>query len=191
MRWGGGLGLHVTEDWWPDMFEVCPGTDIADVDSCLEWGRMFTWCHECPAPWGDFVWKPAVVYLLLWAVPYYIIFFCCCRGCIERNGKDTLYDMLLKDPGKSAVIRLAPPVLRPVAYMCQHLVVVLVFGFITFVFWHNFVVHTCFLAVLLIFAIHNGSTYMFRVFGMRYAESVLNENYSKVVTEEPLPPISE
>merc|ERR1712187_700138 len=54
--------------------------------------------------------------------------------------------------------------------------VVFILGCLTFVFWHSFIAHTIFGALLLLTAVHNGSTYTFRVFALRYAASLINDN---------------
>lgn len=176
LRWGSGFGIAMMDEWWPDMFDVCPGVSHAVADSCLTWAKTFQWCDACHADWGDFVWKPAIIYFTCWGVPYYILTFCCMRGWIERNNKETLYALILNDPSKSKFVKLFPECMWPLAYMLQHFLVVAILGCITFLFWHNFLLHTLFGALLLVAAVHNGSTYTFRVFALRYAADLMKEN---------------
>jgi len=176
LRWGGGFGQEFMESWWPGMFDVCPGVDPKDSDVCLQWENTFEWCHACPAPFTDFVLIPVVLYMVLWAVPYNLFAFCCFKGWIERNNKDTLYKFVVGDPKKSAFIRKFPEQFWPLAYMMQHFITIVTLGCLTTIFWHNFFIHCVFGAVLVLVAIHNGSTYTFRVFALRYADGVLQDN---------------
>ena len=68
--------------------------------------------------------------------------------------------------------RLAPRV----AYMGFHLVVQLRFCVASIVVWHSFVAHTAFIVVIVGVAVHNGSTYTFRVFATRYADELVDKH---------------
>jgi len=177
LRWGGGYGVVSMEEWWPGYFDICPGADMAKVDSCLEWPRT-AWCDACPAHWADFTWKPAIVYMVAWAVPYALLIFGCLRGWIERSQKETLYSFILGDSKKSAYIRALPEALWPLGYMMQHFAVNIILGVFTMLFWHSFLAHTIFGVLVIVACIHNGSTYTFRVFGINYARDLLAENAS-------------
>ena len=43
----------------------------------------------------EFVVVPQIVYVLCWALPYFLVMFGCCAGHIERSGQDTLYKYTL------------------------------------------------------------------------------------------------
>ena len=43
----------------------------------------------------EFVVVPQIVYVLCWALPYFLVMFGCCAGYIERSGQDTLYKYTL------------------------------------------------------------------------------------------------
>ena len=53
------------------------------------------WCTDCSATVYEFVVVPQIVYVLCWALPYFLVMFCCCAGYIERSGQDTLYKYTL------------------------------------------------------------------------------------------------
>ena len=53
------------------------------------------WCSDCSATVYEFVVVPQIVYVLCWALPYFLVMFCCCAGYIERSGQDTLYKYTL------------------------------------------------------------------------------------------------
>jgi len=181
IRWGGGNGLELIEDTFPGMFNVCPDVSAAEADECLQWSRLLTWCSECYVGPVGFIVEPVCCYVVAWAIPYYLIFFCCFRSCIERSEKETLYGLVMDDAGKSKFIRLFPESMHPFAYLLQHFLIVATLGTLTIGFWNNFLLHTAFVLVMLVVAVHNGSTYTFRVFGLRYADSVLSEHKEKIV----------
>mmetsp|Transcript_81985 Transcript_81985/g.135507 ORF Transcript_81985/g.135507 Transcript_81985/m.135507 type:complete len:130 (+) Transcript_81985:1-390(+) len=118
--------------------------------------------------------------MMVWAIPYYLLVFVIFKGAIKRNKKETLYDYLMSDPSMSAFVKKFPEPFRPAAYLLQHFIVMVVFGALTMVFWHNFLAHTAFCAILTFMAIRNGSTYTFRVFGMRYAQSLLDAHANSI-----------
>ena len=57
-----------------------------------------------------------------------------------------------------------------------HLVVQLCFCVASIVVWHSFVAHTAFIVVIVGVAVHNGSTYTFRVFATRYADELVDKH---------------
>ena len=64
----------------------------------------------------------------------------------------------------------------PVGYMLLHLTMTVVFGALSYVFWHSFLLHTIFFMYLLVTAVHNGSTYMFRIFAHRYVDQQIQKH---------------
>jgi len=180
-RWGGGQGIQMIEEWFPGMFEVCPGISAQQADECLKWSRLLTWCTECEVGVKGFLLQPVMFYVLAWALPYYLFHFCFFKDYIERSGKETLYALVMGDKSKSRLIRLLPEPLHPLGYLLQHFALVAVLGLMTMVFWSNFVLHTAFIAFMIVIAVHNGSTYTFRVFGLRYADSVLKKHKDEIL----------
>mmetsp|Transcript_41501 Transcript_41501/g.75202 ORF Transcript_41501/g.75202 Transcript_41501/m.75202 type:complete len:326 (-) Transcript_41501:13-990(-) len=181
VRWGGGQGFQLIEESFPAMFEVCPGVSAQAADDCLRWSRLLTWCTECEVGLKGFLVQPVLFYVIAWALPYYLFHFCLFRGYIERCGKETLYGLVMSDAGKSRLIRLLPEPLHPLGYLLQHFAVVASLGVLTIAFWSNFVLHTAFILLMLVTAVHNGSTYTFRVFGLRYADSVLQKHKDEIM----------
>eukprot|EP00928_Gymnodinium_smaydae_P089272 TRINITY_DN73261_c0_g1_i1.p1 TRINITY_DN73261_c0_g1~~TRINITY_DN73261_c0_g1_i1.p1 ORF type:complete len:423 (-),score=86.22 TRINITY_DN73261_c0_g1_i1:222-1490(-) len=190
MRWGAGFGPALIESRWPDMFDICAGTDLTRVGMNVSMSitilgqRMVDWSDDCPGAWQSFVWPPALFYLVFWAIPYYMFLFWCFASRIERTGKETLYAFVVKDPLKSAFIRRFPQRCWPLAYMFQHFLMVLGFGILTFVFWHSFALNTLFLFCMVMVAVYNGSTFMFRNFGLRFADRLLMEHEVTVMVDD-------
>lgn len=180
LRWGGGFGISRLEGWFPNTFDICRGADAEVVDQCLTFPKVFYWCDACPGTIQEFVVYPAALYLIVWAIPYYLLVFVIFKGAIKRNKKETLYDYLMTDPSMSAFVRKFPEPCWPMAYILQHFIVMVISGALTIVFWHNFIIHSAFCGILTFMAIRNGSTYTFRVFGMRYAQNLLSAHADSI-----------
>jgi hypothetical protein len=78
-----------------------------------EWGAGATatalWCDTCTASVYELVLLPQVVYVVCWAVPYYLLLFCLAAGYIERNKCDTLYKLTLStNPAVKSIVTRAP-----------------------------------------------------------------------------------
>ena len=138
------------------------------------------WCDVCTATAWELVVIPQVVYMLVWALPYYLVMFCFAARCIEEGGYDTLYQFTLKtNPVVKRVVELAPcESLQPVVYIMVHQASALVFGSLSIIWWHSFVLHTLFLGCMVWFACYNGATYTFRVFLTRYETDLLQRHPS-------------
>merc|ERR1712136_715980 len=130
------------------MGDVCRGMDLTEADKCLSWPGITQWCRACPLEVANWTWRPMLCYFLLWAVPYYLIHFVWLKSWIETNQKENLYTLVMSNPGQSRFIRKLPETLQPAGFMLQ----------------------PTYICSLLLIAIHNGTTYTFRVFGMKYAD---------------------
>lgn len=176
LRWGAALGPGVVWKAFPGMFKVCGDLEdeYAASDACLESFQGMLWCDSCSAPLSSFVYFPFLIYFSMWWLPYLFIVLIACGEWVQRTGRETLYtyvveiqpdliamfDKHLKGTfGKHAGV---------VGYMLLHMMMTIVFGALSYVFWHSFLLHTIFFLYLLVTAVHNGSTYMFRVFAYRY-----------------------
>jgi len=191
LRWGGGFGTSLVERAWPGMFHVC--RDMAAGDAALETWRGALWfTGECSGTVQQFVLYPAIGWLLLWGLPYYVVVLLCLRGWLERNEKMTLYHGTIADTtGNGRFITSAPQALWPLLYMLQHFSWTVVTGFLSILLWNSFVLHTAFLLGILLYAIHNGSTFMFRVVAARHAQEALlrvasaEDGYARVEAKDP------
>jgi len=176
LRWGGGLGRAEIEDWWPGMFELCPGEILQEQDPCI----YKLWCDSCPASLWEMGAVPFLYYLLGWALPYYLIMFVLLPGYIERHGMETLFKYTYfdgnGDPKDSLMTRKLPRSLWPIGHMGQHGLLTLVSGFCSWFMWHSFWLHTAFIVSLILYATFNGATYTFEIFSMRYADQVLKRH---------------
>jgi len=182
-RWGGGLGLLHNESYVPGLVDVCRGMDLTEADKCLSWPGITQWCRACPLEVANWTWRPMLCYFLLWAVPYYLIHFVWLKSWIETNQKENLYTLVMSNPGQSRFIRKLPETLQPAGYMLQHTSTMICFGALAPLMWHNFLLHTTYICSLLLIAIHNGTTYTFRVFGMKYADTMLDTHKRSILVE--------
>lgn len=132
------------------------------------------WCGDCTATAWELVVVPQVVYMLVWAIPYYLVIFCFAAKCIEQGDYDTLYQYTLKtNPAVAKFVMLAPcESLQPVLYIMVHQASALVFGSLSIIWWHSFALHTLFLGSMIFLSCYNGATYTFRVFLLRYENNL-------------------
>ena len=72
-----------------------------------------------------------------------------------------------------SLILACPAALQPLAYMCVHASSVVIFSGPGYLFWHSFWLHTAFLVLMTLKAVHNGSHYVFEIFSTRYATALV------------------
>jgi len=187
MRWGSGTP-SIIDTSFPNMFHVCEtSADFAAADECLRTIKGMFWCTACYAPLSAFVVPPAVVYLSVWAVPYFLAVFVWWRDWLEETGHDTLYHFFCQTHanGMEKFAGKVRPVFgdryaKPVAYMLLHFVAMTTFCSFSYLLWHSFVLHSIMLVAVLAKAVHNGNTYMFRAFPYRYVNDLLAEHGDKL-----------
>lgn len=167
LRWGGGYGTSAIEDAWGGMFHVCRHMHQAD-GFLKSWSSMLWYTDHCEGSISDFVLYPAIVWVVFWGIPYYLLTFCFFSGYIERNNKATLFKDVAGSPkGMGMVVALFPEPLKPFGYMLTHFVWTLLAGTLSILLWHSFAGHTLLLLGIKLFAVHNGSVFMFRVVAAR------------------------
>jgi hypothetical protein len=158
------------------MFHVCgSGSEYDQVDDCLaSWQGIF-WCNACPASPMSFIVPPAILYIFVWGLPYYWIVLVWWREWCEETKHETLYTYMVETRAgaKQWCEKNIGPIVGkrhagPVGYMVAHFVSMIGFCSTAYLLWHSFFLHTLLLAFVLIKAIQNGSTYMFRIFAYRY-----------------------
>lgn len=189
LRWGGGLGTSRTEEAWPGMFHVCDDMKEADIATSNVWQALW-YTGPCAAQFTEFVVWPPVLWICLWGLPYYLIMFCCLKGYLAANDKEFLYSWTVKQKtGQGALLAKLPEALRPLGFMLMHFAFTSVFGFASMVSWNSYVIHTLMLVVIFFFAIHNGSTFMFRVVAARHVQGLVRtaSTTPKVADYKPVP----
>ena len=186
-RWGAGHP-SVLYEAWPDLFKVCETPEAFGLaDKCFQsWSGML-WCRACAAsPW-EFILPPALLYLCVWSIPYYTIVLVWWRDWCEETKHETLYSYFCQT--QPELVEKYSPKVRwlvgeknagPFLYMLIHALSMIVFCATGYIFWHSFLVHTVWMALVLFKAIDNGSSYMFRVFAYRYANECLNTHRDKL-----------
>lgn len=173
LRWGGGFGTSLIESTWPGMFHVC--NDMQAGDGALDsFAHMLWYTDDCAGTLSQFVLYPALGWIILWGLPYYIFVLCCMKGWLEKHEKLTLYHSTVQDSkGQGRLITAAPEALWPFLYMVQHFAFTCLTGLLSIFMWNSFALNTAFLAGIVLYSIHNGSTFMFRVVAARHAQEVL------------------
>lgn len=173
LRWGGGWGPSRVENVFPTMFEVCH--DMVAGDEAVSSIYHMLWdTSSCQGIVSEFLTYPAICWIVVWGVPYYLIVFCIMKGWLERNEKATLFTYTIEDPtGNGRFVVKLPEALQPLGYMVQHFVWTIVTGFLSIAMWNSFILHSLFLAAIMTLAIHNGSTFMFRVVAARQVQGLV------------------
>jgi len=185
LRFGAGYGPgHVNEDF-PDMFMVCESNEeYAAADECLQTWSGALWCNACSAPLSSFVVPPALLYVFVWMVPYFMVIFVWGRDWIEETGKETLYTYLIEtNPGVESFFlkyfrMFGETYAGPGGYMVCHFVWSVTLAAASYVLWHSFILYNIAFIFILVTAIQNGSTYMFRVFAYRFCQEQLKKHAS-------------
>jgi len=181
LRWGAGLGPGAVYNKFPEMFRVCDSAeDYSAADECLSSFGGWLWCDACTASPSAFIVFPFVVYVVIWWIPYFLFVLVLWRDWIEETGHKTLYTHFCET--QPDLVRRVEKKLQglvgkqhagPLGYMLSHMIMVVSFGSMSYIFWHSFLLHTLFFGFILVTAIHNGSSFMFRIFAYRHAEQQL------------------
>lgn len=185
LKFAAGFGPSIVNDAFPDMFHVCESNEeYAGADECMKSWSGVLWCDACSAPLSSFILPPAFLYVFVWAVPYFLTMFVWYRDWIEETKRETLYTFLINsNPGLEHVFQkyfgiFGDDYAGPVGYLCSHFVWSMSLAAASYLLWHSFALYTLAFCFIMVTAIHNGSTYMFRVFAYRYAEDQLKKHAS-------------
>lgn len=185
LRWGAGHGTSLIQETWPDMFQVCINmSDTKELDAPFTSFRNMLWhsgpCGANAMEVREFVSYPAMCWAICWGIPYYVFVLCLFRGYLERNKKKTLYTYTIEYPqGNGKFITKLPKSLWPLGYMLQHFLFTVLTGFCSIIMWNSFIIHTLFLFLIALKAVHNGSTFMFRQVALKRVMSKVNTFVAK------------
>jgi hypothetical protein len=170
------------------MFQVCDTEEeFLAADACFQSLQGMLWCNACAASPSAFVVPPALVYVCLWSVPYFWVVLVWWRDWCQRTGRDTLYTYLCQvhpDFMTSLRQKIQPwtgeRYAGEISYMMLHFVTMVVTCSTAYLMWHSFLLNTALMLLILIKAVDNGSSYMFRVFAYRYAQDQLQKHKDKL-----------
>lgn len=187
LRFAAGHGPGLVHNVWPEMFHVCASPQEYDnADKCMNTWRGVVWCHACSAPLSSFVVPPAILYIFVWAAPYFCYIFVWKQKFIATTNKQTLYTFLIAShSGLESFFQryfgmFGKKYAGPVGYMTCHFAWTMTLAAASYLLWHSYLLYTCVFLFILVTAIHNGSTYMFRVFAYRFVEEQL-ANHASVI----------
>jgi len=191
LRWGGGFGTSLIEQTWPGMFAVCRDMQEADAGVNDFLGRIW-YNGPCNGTPFEFIVLPALFWIILWGVPYYLLNFCLFKDYIARNNKENLFVSTIKDKrGVGRFVTKLPPKWQPLGFMVQHFLFAVTAGFASIILWGSFLLHTAVLFGTFAWAVHNGSSYMFRVVAARHVQGVVEDVAKpRAVPEEIVGPAS-
>ena len=183
MRWGAGLGFKAMENDFPGMFQVCDAEeDYAASDECLSSFQGMMWCNACTAPVSAFLVTPFLLYMFIWWIPYLLIVLIGLNDWVKKTGRETLYTYFIQlHPEMHAMFEkklkgVFGKQAGAVGYMFLHLGMTIGLCIFAYIFWHSFLLHTLFFGFIMATAVHNGSTYTFRIFAYRYVEEQIEKH---------------
>lgn len=187
LRFAAGYGPGYIQETFPDMFMVCNSNDdYTAADECMDTWSGALWCRACAAPLTSFVLPSAFIYVFVWAIPYFLFTFVWKREWIEENQKETLYTYVLDtNPDLEKFFQtqccwFGDVYAGPCGYMICHFVWTMSMAGFSYLLWHSFLLYNVTFVFILVTAIHNGSTYMFRIFAYRFANEQL-EKYKSML----------
>ena len=135
LRWGAGHGPSAAK-FKKNMFMVCDSPeDYVLADECMNSLHSMLWCHACSAPPSAFVFPPAVLYVCLRGISYFLVMFVWCRDWREHTQRETLYSYFVQiQPDLHAFLEsklrglFGPNLAGPAGYTLLHLVVTILVG---------------------------------------------------------------
>uniref|UniRef100_A0A7S4LMT5 Glycerophosphocholine acyltransferase 1 n=1 Tax=Eutreptiella gymnastica TaxID=73025 RepID=A0A7S4LMT5_9EUGL len=143
----------------------------------LRWFRndRFTVCDDwprCEANPVSMVWNSTSYFYFWWIFLYYVWVFLLLGDRVKKRGYQTLFDRVIKGPGKFLAKVHPHHLVQKLAYACVHLI----FGIITMtmaaVMWHSYVAHLVFILAIGGTVSYNAATWYFSVFLKDYQESL-------------------
>lgn len=139
---------------FPDTFHTA--VDPAWPNEMAEWPRGLR---------AALVLRPALYYLVLWAVPYALTMFMFRADRIRERGYATMYSVY--EEALSPVLDVLGPRLRPLVYMVLHASASGAALLLTPYLWTSYRLNTVFLATLVTISVYNAATYYFEVFAAK------------------------
>ena len=124
--------------------------------------------ESCAATFYSLFTIPLCSYFLLWTIPYASFFFIFGREQLEEGGYHTMYSTMKENPMLKNLLSYVGKKFQPVIYMVIHGFLCSLSFLISPLLWNSFLLHTCYLLILLGIAVKNAGTYYFRVFAAKY-----------------------
>ncbi|CAE8612354.1 unnamed protein product [Polarella glacialis] len=185
LRWGGGFGPALIEETWPGMFQVCPNMMAADVALDSLGKMLWQGSSSCAGSVGHFMLYPALVWFVGWCVPYSLLVFWFFADYLARNKKSNVYAETVEatDGVRKLMTSNLPKWSWPAAHMFQHFVFTMVCGAFTMLLWDSFVMHTLVLSGIILYMIHNGSVFTFRVVAAKHVTGLLQKTAQEGSTD--------
>jgi len=174
LRWNAMLPMQWMQDAWPYMFDVCPNSNLAEVDQCSK-----LWCSTTCKPadsFMDFMWMPMMAYAA-WAIAHALFTQVVFKSYLEKENKTHLFPYMRDDKALAGLWKTTRKMFLPdvVTYYLAHFAVNMALGAVSWIYWQSFYLHTAWLLLLTFTACRNGASYTFKIFAVRYAPQKFKE----------------
>jgi len=136
----------------------------------------FRVCDDYPACESSevgMVWDSLRYFYIWWILFYYVWVFVLMADRVKRNGYQTLFDRVVKGPGKFLAAISPHPVVQKAAYALIHLTFAVVSMGLSTLMWHSFWAHVLFIVAVVGTVSYNAAAWYFEVFLKTYQAQLM------------------
>eukprot|EP00127_Corallochytrium_limacisporum_P002673 Clim_evm109s134 gene=Clim_evmTU109s134 len=127
---------------------------------------------ECRWDWGGVLSSTVLLYSV-WVGAYYYRVFVWGRSKVERKERETLFDLVWKNmPYFRSYLMMFGDYHKYKMYMTLHIALTLVTCTLAGFMWQSFVLHTSFLAFVLMWSMWNGANFYMEFFSRKYEQQL-------------------
>ena len=156
--------------WWaydlnnqfPNTFHIACETNLKSMimnpDLSMPTSLFFDAGESCEATFNSLFTIPLYSYFLLWTIPYALFFLIFESKALEKGGYHTMYSTMKENPMLKNLLSYGGNKFQPVIYMLTHGFLCSLSFLISPLVWNSFLLHTCYLLILLGIAVKNAAT---------------------------------
>ena len=156
--------------WWaydlnnhfPNTFHIACETNLKSMtlnpDLSMPTSLFFDAGESCEATFNSLFTIPLYSYFLLWTIPYALFFLTFESKALEKGGYHTMYSTMKENPMLKNLLSYGGNKFQPVIYMLTHGFLCSLSFLISPLVWNSFLLHTCYLLILLGIAVKNAAT---------------------------------
>ena len=157
--WGMRWWVNDLENTFPNVFNIGCGEPNAPYQWSIFFGK-----DVCSGSIVDLWVIPAIVYILLYSIPYGVIVFYCSRKSLHEKGFQINFELLKNKPPLKSLLKIGGERFKPLKYSLIHGMFVIVTFLLSPLMWNSFAIHTIYLVAILMKATINGATYHVRAY---------------------------
>lgn len=134
--WGMRWWSNQLENKFPGMFSIdCP---YKETDNRF---ILFFSKNECSGSFVELYVVPLILYLVIWAIPYYLFFFIIGKNALKKYGYFTMFDDMMRSPAVKKVLSVGGEWGFEAKYMMIHATCCSLSFFAGPILWHSFILH--------------------------------------------------